>query len=89
MSNVAYIFFNCDDSKSHESMNILFNDEAYGNSGSSRRKLLAKILEERAAGRVKIAEENLKSIEAHVLKGNPEDASALMQYGAVKAVTII
>ena len=84
MANSAFVFFNCDGAKSEASMNIFYNSTIYGNSSSARRRLWNKIQEELKAGRVKIAEQNVKKVEKLILDGNYLAASDFIQYGAIR-----
>lgn len=88
MANNVFVFFNCDADKTEASMNIFYNNAAYGSSLISRRKLFEKILAERSAGRIKIADADVKKVEALIMKGNPVEASQLIQYGAIKEFEI-
>lgn len=84
MPNKVFIFFNCDAEKSAASMNIFYNSVVYGNSLISRNVLLSKVMAELEAGRVKIADENVKKVQSMILKGDPVAASELIQYGAIR-----
>lgn len=84
MANKAFVFFNCDAEKSEASMNIFYNSAVYGNSLNSRGKLLDKVMAELKAGRIKIADENIKKVELMILKKDPVAASEFMQYGAIR-----
>ena len=84
MANNAFVFFNCDAAKSEASMNIFYNNTIYGNSLNSRGKILEKVMAELEAGRIKIADENIKKVQSMILKGDPVAASELMQYGAIR-----
>ncbi len=85
MASYVFVFFNCDAEKSESSMNIFYNNVAYKDTLTSRRRLLNKIKAEKDAGRVQIAEENLAKIEELILNGNPPDASEFIKYGVVRA----
>ena len=81
----VYIFFNCDENKSETSMNLFYSKAIFGESKNSRRKLFSRVQAEQQAGRVKIADENIKKIESLIVDGNPAEASKFIQYGAIKA----
>ena len=79
----VYIFFNCDEKKSAGSMNIFYSNAVFHTSRTSRRKLLDRVEIERAAGRVKIAEEDIAKVESLILDGDATEASKFIQYGAI------
>ena len=85
MASKIFVFFNCDENKTESSMNIFYNNVTYKDTTISRNRLLNKILAENKAGRVQIAEENLKKVEEIIMKGNPVDAGKFIKYGAVKS----
>lgn len=82
---VAFVFFNCDENKSENSMNIFYNSTVYKNTKSARKALLKKVKEEALEKRIKIANENFKKVETSILEGDPAEASQYMQYGIIKA----
>ena len=79
----AYVFFNCDEEKSEKSMNIFYNNEVFKDTKTSKKALWAKVLEEVEAGRVQIADENLKAAQDAVVNGNPCDASQYLHFGEI------
>ena len=85
MASKIFVFFNCDENKAESSMNIFYNNVTYKDTTISRNRLLNKIIAENKAGRVQIAEENLKKVEEIIMKGNPVDAGKFIKYGAVKS----
>lgn len=89
MAKKVFVFFNCDNEKSEASMNIFYNSVVYSNSAFARRRLLDKILEEQTAGRVKIADNNIKKIESLILDGDPAEASEFIQYGIIKDFELV
>ena len=89
MASSAFVFFNCDGAKSEASMNIFYNSTIYGVASISRRKLLAKIQEELKAGRIKIAEQNVKKVEKLIMDGNYLVASDFIQYGAIREFELV
>lgn len=82
----AYIFFNCNETKSPETKNISYNNAVYRDMKGSRKALWEKIQGEIEAGHVKIEEANLDAAKAAVLEGNPVDAGRYLQYGDIVAV---
>ena len=88
MTDRAFVFFNCDNEKSEASMNIFYNNSLYGSARTSRSKLWEKVLAELEAGRIKIADENLKKIQFLIMRGDPCAASEFMQYGAIREFPI-
>lgn len=82
----AFVFFNCDEKKSRQSMNIFFNTEIYRDLKVARKALLAKVEDELAAGRVQIADGDMAKVEAAILSGDPTEATAYIQYGAIEAL---
>ncbi len=85
----AYLFFNCDEEKSKESMNIFYNKTVYQDTKKARKALWEKIEEERTAGRVHIADEALEGARTAVLEGNPVDAAGSIEYGTILSLDII
>ena len=83
----AFIFFNCDDDKNAVSMNIRYNNEAFADTAAGRKALLAKVEEESAAGRVNISDE--KAVKEFILKGEPTEASAKLQYGCIERLAFV
>lgn len=81
----VFVFFNCDENKSEPSMNIFYNRAVYKDNKTSRKNLFKKIKEESQLNRVKIAEENFKTVEDLVMDGDPTEASNFIQFGAIKA----
>ena len=82
----AYVFFNCAEEKSEKSMNIFYNNEAFKDTKTSKKALWAKVLEEVEAGRVQIADENLKAAQDAVVNGNPCDAGQYLHFGEIVEV---
>ena len=80
----AYVFFNCDDGKNQTSMNIRYNNEIFADKATSRKALLEKVLSEVKAGRVNLADK--ERVQEIILKGEPAEASAYMQYGTIERV---
>ena len=80
----AYIFFNCNDEKGQESMNIRYNNEVYADTQVARKVLLEKVMEEVEKGRVNLADR--EAVAEAILKGDPTDASRMMQYGTIERV---
>ena len=85
MGGKVYVFFNCNEEKTESTMNIFYNSVTYKDTPLSRKRLLQKVKTEFKNGIVKIAENDWAKIEELILKGNPEDASEFIRYGAIKA----
>ena len=83
-SNVAYIFFNCDAEKSHDSMNIFYNHEIYRDTQASRKALWQKVKEEQDASRIEIAEDDLTNVRTAILESDPAEASRYIRFGAIE-----
>ncbi|MBO4401783.1 MAG: hypothetical protein J5809_08055 [Selenomonadaceae bacterium] len=88
MAYKTFVFFNCDADKSEASMNIFYNNALYGNSLVSRGNLLNKVMAELDAGRIKIADADIKKVQSLIIKGDPVAASEFMQYGAIREFEI-
>ncbi len=83
----AFIFFNCDENKSEQSMNIFYNHIVYKDTQASRKLLWSKIQNERTENRINIADENLAEVKRLITEDDdPTQASALMQFGAIKEI---
>ena len=83
----AFIFFNCDENKSEQSMNIFYNRVVYKDTLASRRLLWSKIQSEVKAKRIKIAEENLLEVKRLIIEDDdPTQVSNFMQFGAIKEI---
>ena len=85
----VYVFFNCDEEKSQQSMNIFYNSTVYGDTKKARKELLAKLEEELKEGRIQIAKENMAKVSAAVLEGNPADIKDFITYGSIEAFDIV
>ena len=77
----AYVFFNCNENKEHESMNVYHNHDVYLDSQASRKALWAKVQEE--LGNVHIDECNMDAVKEAIMSGNPADATQYMHCGAI------
>lgn len=84
MASKIFVFFNCNAEKNESTMNIFYNNVTFKDTMISRRRLFNKIKSEYKAGRIQVAEENFQKIEDAIMKGNPDDASKFITYGAVK-----
>ncbi|MBR6012163.1 MAG: hypothetical protein IK062_00095 [Selenomonadaceae bacterium] len=82
---VAFVFFNCDEYKSENSMNIFYNHTVFKNMKGSRKALLKKVKDEAEEKRIQIASENFSKVEKLILEGDPAEASQYIQFGAIKA----
>ena len=85
----AYVFFNCDEEKTQKSMNIFYNQTIYNATKKARKELLAKVEDEVAAGRVKVADGKMESVSDAILDGEPTQASQYLQYGAIKSFPVV
>ena len=77
-SNVAYIFFNCDAEKSHDSMNIFYNHEIYRDTQASRKALWEN------ASRIQIDEDDMTNVRTAILESDPTEASRYMRFGTIE-----
>ena len=85
----VYVFFNCDEEKSQQSMNIFYNSTVYGDTKKARKELLAKLEEELKEGRIQIAKENMAKVSAAILEGNPDGIKDFITYGSIEAFDIV
>lgn len=83
----AYVFFNCDEEKSHLSMNIFYNREVFRDTGASRKALWRKVQEEVEAKRIELPSEDVDKAEKEILHGNPTAASQYLRFGAIEELT--
>ena len=84
---VVYVFFNCNESASNDSMNIRYNNQAFADTESGRKALLKKVVTESEEGRINFQTE-YKTIETAILKGDPTEISSKVQYGDIKKVVL-
>ena len=82
-----YVFFNCNDNKDAASMNIRYNNEAFADTVAGRKALLKKVEDEAAAGRVNVSD--AEAVKNEILKGDPTDASAKLQYGDIERLVVV
>ena len=82
----VFVFFNCDENKSEESMNIFYNHEVFKDTKTSRKALWQKIKEEYLADRIQIAQENFPEVETLVTVGDPDEATRYIRFGAIKTL---
>ena len=82
----AYIFLNCDAWKSHNSMNINYNNAVYREKRKGRRALWLKVKKELEEGTIKIEEKNISTVRAAILSGNPCDTNQYITYGNILEV---
>lgn len=85
----VHIFFNCDEQKSPQSMNIFYNHCAYSDLQEGRTQLMDKIVAENNAGKIIINEEEMKNVKNAVLKGDPAEASQYMKYGYIITLHVL
>lgn len=79
----AYLFFNCDENKSSQSMNVLYNNRAYDDTPKGRSLLLARIIDEKQNQKIQIREEDMDTVKEIIMDANPEDASKYLKYGCI------
>lgn len=79
----GFVFFNCNEEKSHDSMNIFYNNAIYRNVRASRRLLWQKIKDEMSIGRIQIAKDSIPVVRKAILEGDPTKATSQMKYGAI------
>ena len=80
----VFVFFNCDENKSESSMNIFYNHEVFKDTKTSRKALWKKVKEENLAERIKINANDFQEVETRILVGDPNAASELIKFGAIK-----
>ena len=79
----GFVFFNCNEEKSHDSMNIFYNNAIYRNVRSSRRLLWQKIKDEMTSERIQVAKDSIPDVRKAILEGDPTKATSQMKYGAI------
>lgn len=84
---IAYIFFNCDDAKSHTSMNIFYNREIFRDTQVGRKALWKKVSSEIDAGHVKASDADCTAAKTAILEGNPAEAGQYLQFASIEEVT--
>lgn len=82
----AYIFLNCDAWKSHNSMNINYNNAVYREKRNGRRALWLKVKKELEDGTIEIEKKNISTVRAAILFGIPGDANQYITYGYILEV---
>lgn len=82
----AYLFFNCDEEKSEESMNVFYNKEAFRDTKTARKALWTKIQTEVEADRVDVAD--TKAAKEAVMTGDPCEASQYLHFGNIVAIDL-
>ena len=85
-SKKAFVFFNCDENKSEQSMNIFYNHTVYRDMTTARRVLWKKIRDELEGGRIFIDDKDMQTVRKMILLENPVDASELIKFGAIREV---
>ena len=80
----VYVFFNCDEQKSQESMNIFYNHAAYKATAAARKALWAKLNDEEAQGRIQFVDKDAAA--KAVLEGAPQEASQFLRFGTIEAI---
>ena len=86
-SDSVFIFFNCDADKNVTSMDIRYNNEAFGDNATGRKLLLKRVEQELAAGNISTSD--AKAVRETILTGEPTDAGALLQYGTIERLLAI
>lgn len=81
----SYVFFNCDEWNSYQSMNPEYNNAVYRRR-DGRRALWKKIKEELAEGNIEINESDLKKVREEILEGDPAEANPYIKYGCIIAM---
>lgn len=79
----SYDFYNCDEWKSADSMNPIYNKESFLDTRGGRRALWAKIKEELRDGNIVIDEADLPAARTCVFEGDPAEASDYITYGCI------
>jgi hypothetical protein len=79
----VYVFFNCDEKKSHASMNIEYNHEAFKDTKAAKQQLLDKVKSEVKSGRVQIEEANLANVEQAILSSDPTSANQYLHFAQI------
>ena len=85
-SKKAFVFFNCDENKSEQSMNIFYNSVVYRDMTTARRVLWKKIRDELESGRIFIDENDMQTVRKMILLEDPTAASDFIRFGAIRAV---
>lgn len=78
----SFMFFNCDENKSPESMNPMYNAEIY-RTRDGMRALWRKIKEEVALGTIKIKSEDMKLVRSFILSGDADLVNNCITYGYI------
>lgn len=84
----VHIFFNCDENKSEQSINICYNDKAYGDTPAGRAKLLDRVLEEETKKSIFINSDDLQKVKEIITNGAPVDASQYLKYGCIRTINV-
>lgn len=81
-NNVSYIFFNCDEWKSTQSMNIKYNDSVY-RKRAGLRALWRKVKNELDNGNITIESNDIAKVRQYILSGEPWKANDFIVYGYI------
>lgn len=81
-NNKVWIFFNCNEHNSWETMNPSYNNVVY-RKREGRRLLWKKIKDELEKGSIQIPEEKMTDIRKAILEGNPTDPNEYIKYGYI------
>lgn len=84
----AFAFFNCNESKSPDSMNPLYNQDVYSDSKAGRKALWKKVQEELKAGHIELDGQLEELTKTTILQCDPVDASEDIKYGIIVEVSV-
>lgn len=82
IKNKAWIFFNCDEHNSWETMNPIYNNVVY-RKRAGRRLLWNKIKEAYRTNTIQISTDRITNIRNAILGGVPTDANKYIKYGFI------
>lgn len=82
----AFVFFNCDENKSEQSMNIFYNHTVYRDMTTARRVLWKKIRDELESGRIFIDDKDMQTVRKMILSEDPTAAGEFIKFGAIKEI---
>lgn len=88
MAKKAFIFLNCDEEKSPESMNVSYNNEVFCDTKVGRKALWKKVQQEAKEKRIFVEEGHDALIKESVLNGDPTEATSDLKYGAIVEVEL-
>lgn len=85
----AYEFFNCDENRTHTSMNPLYEQNVYRDTRDSRRKLWKRIKTEYENHNIVIDEKNMNTIRKMIMEDSPSKVNDYMKYGIILEKTMM